>query len=86
MKLEAGRFAVAVASTWAVAGLICGLIYKVSPQSYNQGANFLLHSEMYRSTQALGWGELLLATAAWWVLVAVLMGVSATLYNRSVRA
>jgi hypothetical protein len=85
MKLDAARFAMAVATTWAVAGLLCGLIYKASPEIYNRGANFLLHSEMYRSTQTLGWGELLLAVVAWWVLVALLTGASAALYNRSVR-
>ena len=86
MRLDAGRFAIAVANTWGVAGLACALIYKTSPESYARAANFLLHSDMYRATRVFGWGELVLAVVAWWVLAAVLAGTSAALYNRSVRA
>ena len=86
MKLDAGRFAIAVASTFSVAGLICGLIYKASPQSYNRAANALLHTDMYRTLQPLGWGELVLAVVAWWVVVALLTGASVALYNASDRA
>jgi hypothetical protein len=86
MKLDAGRFAVAVANVWAAAGLTCALIYKATPEVYARAANFLLHSDMYRATRVVGWGELVLAVVAWWVLAMLLAGGSATLYNRSVRA
>lgn len=85
MKLHTIHFAVAVANVWAIAGLICGLFYKGAPEAYARGANFLLHSDMFTSTRAFGWGELVAATAVWWGLVAVLAGASAALYNRSLR-
>lgn len=85
MKLNAMRFAVAVANVWAIAGLICGLFYRGAPQAYARGANFLLHTDMFTSTRAFGWGELVAATVVWWGLVAVLTGASAGLYNRSLR-
>ncbi|HET9327325.1 MAG TPA: DUF5676 family membrane protein [Candidatus Eisenbacteria bacterium] len=85
MKLDTGRFAIAVGTIWAAAGLICGLVYKIAPESYARTANFLLHSDMYRATRVFGWGELALATAAWWFLAAGLAGASAAMYNRSIR-
>ena len=86
MKLESGRFAVAVANVWAAVSLICALTYKAAPAAYTGGANFLLHSDMFRATRVVSWGELVLAAVAWWVLAALLAGAAATLYNRSVRA
>ena len=86
MRLDAVRFAVAAANVWAAAGLVCALIYRVAPEAYARAANVLLHSNMYRATRVVGWGELVLAVAAWWVLAALVVGASATLYNRSVRA
>jgi len=86
MKLDPGRFAIAVANTWGVAGLICALSYKGSPENYARAANFLLHTDMYRATRLVGWEELVLAVVAWWVLAALLAGATAILYNQSVRA
>ena len=85
MKLDAGRFAVAVATAWAAAGLICALIYKAAPEAYARTANFLLHTDMYSATKVLSFGELVLAVVAWWILAVLLVGASAALYNRSVR-
>ena len=82
MKLDPGRFAVAIATVWASAGLVCGLIYKAAPETYARAANFLLHTDIYQSTRILGWGELGLAVVAWWTLVALLTGASAALYNQ----
>ena len=82
MKLNTVRFAVAVANVWAIAGLICGLFYKAAPQAYARGPNFLLHSDMFTSTRAFGWGELVVATVVWWGLAAMLAGASAGLYNK----
>jgi hypothetical protein len=64
---------------------MCGLFYKGAPQAYASGANFLLHTDMFTSTRAFGWGELVAATIAWWILAAVLAVTSAGLYNRSLR-
>lgn len=86
MRLDAVRFAVAVANVWAAAGLVCALTYKAAPEAYARAANVLVHSDMYRATRVVGWGEVVLAAVAWWVLAALLAGASATLYNRSVRA
>lgn len=85
MELKAVRFAVAVANVWTIAGLICGLFYKAAPQAYARGANLLLHTDMYTSTRALGWGELASAIVVWWCLIAVLTAASVGLYNRSLR-
>ena len=84
MKLDAQRFAIAVANIWAAAGLLCAVLYKLVPDTYARGANFLLHTDMYRPGRVPGWGELVLAVVAWWVLAALLAGASAALYNRSV--
>lgn len=86
MKLDAGRFAVAVATVWAAAGLVCALVYKAAPEAYARTANFLLHTDMYSATKVLGFRELVLAVVTWWVLAVLLVGASAALYNRSVRA
>ena len=85
MKLDAGRFAVALASVWAVAALVCAVMYKAAPDSYARFANFLVHSDMFQATRAFGWGEVLGAMIAWWVLVAILAGASAAMYNRLAR-
>ncbi len=82
MKLDAARFAIAVANVWAAAGLICGLFYKAAPAAYARGAHFLLHTDMFMSTRALGWGGLILAVGAWWILAALLAGSAAVAYNR----
>lgn len=84
MKLDVRGFAFAVANVWAVAGLLCAAVFKVAPGAYTGAANFLLHTDMYRTSRVVGWGELILATFAWWILVAFLAGTSAALYNRSV--
>ena len=86
MKIDAGRFAVASASVFSLAGLLCALYYKASPQGYASGANFLLHTDMYSSTRPFEWGELFVAVAAWWVIVAAIVGASAAFYNRMVRS
>ena len=86
MKLNAMKFAMAVASVWATAGLVCAIVYKLAPNAYAGAANFLLHTDMYRATHVVGWGELILAVAVWWVVAAVLAGASAAAYNRAVRA
>lgn len=86
MRLDVGRFAVAVATVWAIAGLVCAFVFKTAPAAYAAGANFLLHSDMYRGDRTVGWGELLVAVLVWWVLVAVLAGASAALYNRLIGA
>ena len=85
LKLDAGRFAIAVANVWAAAALTCAVFYKVAPDSYARVANFLVHTDMFRSTRVFGWGEVAAATVAWWVLVAVLAGASAAAYNRAIR-
>ena len=86
MKIVAGKFAVASASVFALAGLLCALYYRTSPQGYASGANFLLHTDMYSSTRPLEWGEMFMAAAAWWMIVAAIVGASAALYNRMVRS
>ncbi len=85
MKLDAGRLAMAVANVLAAAGLICAVIYKVAPDAYARGANFLLHTDMYTSTRTFGWGELILAALVWWFLAAIITGAAATFYNHSVK-
>lgn len=85
MRLDVGRFAVAVATVWAAAGLVCGLVYKAAPAAYAGAANFLLHTDMYGTTRALGWGQLALAVVVWWIVAALLAGASAALYNREGR-
>ena len=82
MKLDSGRFAVAVATVFTVAGAFCALLFKLAPDAYYRSANFLLHSGMYQATRPVGWGELFLALATWWVIVAVVSGASAALYNK----
>ena len=84
MKLEVRGFAFAVANVWAVAGLLCAVVFKLAPDAYAGAANFLLHTDMYRTSRVVGWGELIVAVFAWWVLAALLAGASAALYNRSV--
>ena len=84
MKLEVRGFAFAVANVWAVAGLVCAVVFKLAPNAYAGAANFLLHTDMYRTSRVVGWGELIVATFAWWILVALVAGASAALYNRSV--
>ena len=86
MKLDVGRFAAAVATVWAAAGLVCAFVFKTAPATYAAGANFLLHTDMYGTARVVGWGELLLAVVVWWVVVAVLAGASAALYNRLIGA
>ena len=71
-----------VRAVWAIAGFLCAVLFKTAPEAYAGGANFLLHTDMYRTVPTVGWGELMLAVIAWWVLVALLAGVSASLYNR----
>ncbi len=58
MKLDIRRFAIAVATVWAIAGLVCAFAFKTAPAAYTGAANFLLHADMYRVTRAVGWGEL----------------------------
>ena len=83
MKLNAVKFGMAVASVWAAAGLICGVGYKLAPDLYSRTANFLLHTDMYQATRFVGWGELILAVAAWWAISAVLAVAAAAAYNRT---
>jgi hypothetical protein len=85
MKLNAGKFAMAVASVWAVAGLFCAIVFKAAPEAYARAANFLLHTNMYRPVRTVGWGELVLALVAWWVISAVLAGAAAAAYNGLLR-
>jgi len=86
MKLDVMKCSIAVASVWAVAGLICAVVYKLAPNAYAGAANFLLHTDMYSATRVVGWGDLLLAVVAWWVIAACLVGASAAVYNRMARA
>lgn len=81
MRLDVRRFAVAVATVWAVGSLICAFVFKTAPDAYEGTANFLVHTDMYRAVRTVGWGELLLAVLVWWVIVVVLAGASAALYN-----
>ena len=37
MRLEAGRFAVAIATVWAIAGLVCAFVFKTAPAAYAAG-------------------------------------------------
>ena len=83
MKLDGQRFAIAVANVWAASGLLCAILYKLAPDTYARGANFLLHTDMYKPSRVPGWGELILAVVAWWLLAAILAGASAMVYNRS---
>ena len=82
MKLEVRNFAIAVANVWAGAGLVCAVVFKLAPTAYADGANFLLHTDMYKISRAIGWAEVILAVLAWWVLAALLAGTIAAHYNR----
>lgn len=84
MTLDARRFAIAVADVWAAAGLLCAVLYKLASGAYARGANVLLHTDMYKPSRVPGWGELVLAVVAWWLLAAILAGASAMVYNRLV--
>jgi hypothetical protein len=81
MKLDARCFSIAFASTWTIGGLLCAWVFKAAPAFYYKAANLLLHSDMYRPGREVGWGELLMALAVWWVLVAGLASAAAVLYN-----
>ena len=85
-ELNSIRFAIATATAWSVAGVLCGVFYIVAPEQYAAGANFLLHSDMFTSTRALGWPGLVGATAVWWIMVAIIAGSAAALYNWSLGA
>ena len=84
MKLDAKALALALGSVTAGSFLLCSLLYAVVPQSVGWTSH-MFHIDVTSIFRPITLVGTVLGAVCWWILVAVLAGVSATLYNRSVR-
>lgn len=85
MKLDVRAIGVAAGNVAAVAFILCGLWFRIAPESAGRFFDFLLHTNMKSMWGVPGWGALVTGAAAWWLLAAVCVGGTAALYNRANR-
>jgi hypothetical protein len=84
MKLNVRAMALALGATTALFFVLCSLLYMIAPGMATWTGR-LFHIDVSSIFRPVAFGDLILGTISWWVLMAAIAGSAAWLYNRAVR-
>jgi hypothetical protein len=83
MKLNVKAMALAAGNVVAGFFLLCSLLYAIAPRTADLTSH-LFHIDVTSIFRPITIVDVVLGTICWWVGMALLAGMAATLYNRSV--
>ena len=84
MKLNVKAMALAVGHVTAGFFLLCSLLYAIAPRTVGWTSH-MFHIDVATIFQPITVVDVILGTICWWILMTLIAGVAAALYNRSVR-
>ena len=84
MKLNVKAMALAMGNVTAGFFLLCSMLYAIAPRTVGWTSH-MFHIDVTSIFRPITVVDVLLGAICWWILMAVLAGVAATLYNRLVR-
>ena len=82
MKLNANKFALAAAISFALLWILCSLIVALIPHQSMYVTNAMLHSDMMTWQWDIHWFGLLIGLVAWSLTAAITAWLIAMIYNR----
>lgn len=82
MKLNANKFALAAALSFALLWILCTLIVALIPHQSMRITGAMMHSDMMTWQWDMHWLGLLIGLIAWPLTAAITAWLTATIYNR----
>lgn len=81
MKLNANKFALAAAISFAALWVLCTLLVAVLPSQAMHVSGAMLHSDMMTWGWDMHWSGLLIGLVAWSITAGLAAWLTATIYN-----